>query len=234
MSEIFPDGSIKKLDEAVAFLHQDQNAKALSLVGLVLAVQDEHRRTTVDPQMTIAILQGYLRAVFHFPVGNERVDDLICREDNKLYWVVAAVIGESKEALEKIEALRKETQGSGEAPPPPHPIGEQDPTAGALPEVVDVNTMVHDADGWPETIYARIDPGGGARPYCLRKDAIKLPLTDRAPEPWVKLTGEAAFDCHHANTLPTGPGKVHCQDCGVVLTVGPPMVAPKDLDDSLG
>lgn len=48
----------------------------------------------VSPEMTAAILLGFLRAVFYFrlPLG-ERFDDLICREDNKLYWAVSAALG---------------------------------------------------------------------------------------------------------------------------------------------
>ncbi len=55
------------------------------------------------------ILVGYLRAVFHFPLGGGRLDsvaDLVCQDDNKLYWAVSAAIGESKEALDKLAAIR--------------------------------------------------------------------------------------------------------------------------------
>jgi hypothetical protein len=65
-------------------------------VGAIQMMQEckPDKSQEVSPELTAAILLGFLRAVFYFrmPIG-ERVDDLICREDNKLYWAISAALG---------------------------------------------------------------------------------------------------------------------------------------------
>lgn len=95
---------------------------------------------STDPNLTIAILQGYLRAIFHFPLpGGEKVDDLVCREDNKLYWAISAAVGESKEALDRIQKDIRDRHGKTldklkdmkDAPPPVTPAPHPTDKAGA-------------------------------------------------------------------------------------------------------
>lgn len=107
MSEIFPDGTMKKLDDVMAAWHENKSDEAIAGIGLVLAAHDIHKSNTTDPALTIAILQGYLRAVLALEIPKRgKVKDLLLRHDEKLCVGVVGMVGEEEELVALFKDIR--------------------------------------------------------------------------------------------------------------------------------
>ncbi len=121
MSEIFPDGTLDLLGKILGPLEDymdggspdgpprpDCVINAEVVIGQILADQVVHKSSTTDPQLTIAILESYLRAVYTLPLpGGGTVADLLLKDDEKLFVGVAGAVGDAS-AMGKIEAVWKD------------------------------------------------------------------------------------------------------------------------------
>lgn len=102
MSEHFPDGTLKLLGSILGPLEDFMGGgspegparprcvtDAEFVIGQILADQAVFKKTTTSPEMSIGILQAYLKAVAVFPVAaGKTVADLLKEQDHKLWFAL--------------------------------------------------------------------------------------------------------------------------------------------------
>lgn len=131
MSEHFPDGTLEKIRSALRPIEQKKNDlrseeenTSGSILSQIIVDHSVHKANTVSPEMTIGILQAYLKAVAVFPVAEGvTVADLLKENDHKL-WFALQTAGVEIEAAplpesgEKPEPVFAHQSMGGEVPVP--------------------------------------------------------------------------------------------------------------------